>query len=226
MSMKNAQIQHRATGFALITALVMLLVITVLALGGARLALDSKRISRNQRDNSIAFQAAEAALRDAERDIENAGNATTSRSANFSNTSKNGFPDSGCSTGGPENAPPARLRGLCGTVDEDNPVWNSVSWKDSGTGAQTVGYGDFTGMTYPIGQGVLPSQRPRYIIEVLPNKFTGQNAGIAGGNTNPDTPTYIYRITAVGWGPYGSTPVMLQSYYWKDDPDDSSITSN
>ncbi|XHO03840.1 hypothetical protein ACEQUB_00703 [Ralstonia syzygii] len=103
--MRNAQLQHRATGFALITALVMLLVITVLALGGARLALDSKRISRNQRDNSIAFQAAEAALRDAERDIENAGNVTTSRSANFSNTSKNGFPDSGCYTGGPESAP-------------------------------------------------------------------------------------------------------------------------
>ncbi|WP_049279857.1 pilus assembly PilX family protein, partial [Ralstonia solanacearum] len=67
MLLNNARLQRRSAGFALITSLIMLLVITILALGGARLALDSKRISRNQRDNSIAFQAAEAALRDAER---------------------------------------------------------------------------------------------------------------------------------------------------------------
>jgi type IV pilus assembly protein PilX len=83
MLMISTRARGRSTGFALITALVMLLVITLLAIGGARLAIDSKRMSRNQRDTDIAFQAAEAALRDAEYDIQNAsagnGSATNTR---------------------------------------------------------------------------------------------------------------------------------------------------
>ncbi|MHA6821506.1 pilus assembly PilX family protein [Ralstonia pseudosolanacearum] len=217
MPLNNARLQPRAAGFALITALVMLLVITILALGGARLALDSKRISRNQRDNSIAFQAAEAALRDAERDIENAGAVSTSRSSQFTRIDGNrNFPGSGCLTGGPENPIETRLRGLCGT-DETNPIWNNVSWKDSGSDSQTVGYGDFTGQSFPIGQGVLPSQRPRYIIEALQDKTMGVDAGYTGGSSKTDGTPYIFRITAVGWGPYGSAPVMVQSYYRKSD---------
>ncbi len=217
MLLNNARLQRRSAGFALITSLIMLLVITILALGGARLALDSKRISRNQRDNSIAFQAAEAALRDAERDIQDAGAVSTSRSDNFVRTSNQPFPSSGCYTGGPENARPDRKRGLCATTDEANPIWNIVSWKDSGSDSQTVGYGDFTGATFPVGQGVLPSQRPRYIIEALVDRDAGQRADKTGGNDNDLSPSYIFRITAVGWGPYGSAPVMLQSYYRKGD---------
>ncbi|AEG69932.1 pilus assembly PilX family protein [Ralstonia solanacearum] len=218
MPLNNVRSHPHAAGFALITALIMLLVITILALGGARLALDSKRISRNQRDNSIAFQAAEAALRDAERDIENAGNAPTSRSSQFTRINGNlNFPGSGCLTGGPESAPNTRFRGLCTTTDETNPIWNNVSWKDSGANSQTVGYGDFTGQSFPIGQGVLPSQPPRYIIEALVDKTMGGDAGYTGGAANSDGTPYIFRITAVGWGPYGSAPVMLQSYYRKSD---------
>ncbi|MHA6895638.1 pilus assembly PilX family protein [Ralstonia pseudosolanacearum] len=220
MLLNNARLQRRPAGFALITALIMLLVITILALGGARLALDSKRISRNQRDNSIAFQAAEAALRDAEHDIQNAGSVATSRSNNFVRTSYQPFPSSGCLAGGSENALPTRLRGLCKTTDDANPIWNIVSWNDSGSDAQTVGYGDFTGATFPAGPGVMSSQRPRYIIEALVDKEAGQRADKTGGNDNDLSPAYIFRITAVGWGPYGSAPVMLQSYYRKGDTPD------
>ncbi|ATG20534.1 pilus assembly protein PilX [Ralstonia pickettii] len=202
---------RRMKGFALITALVMLLVITVLALGGARLALDSKRISRNQRDNSIAFQAAEAALRDAERDIQSGV-----RTSLFSANSIQGFPASGCNAG-PSNSA-SSLRGLCATVDESNPIWNTVSWKDGGTESQTVAYGDFTGQKFPIGTGVLPSQLPRYIIEVVQYKAPGATADSTPGAGNQST--FFYRITAVGWGPTGGAPVMLQSFYLKpDEPD-------
>lgn len=96
--------------------------------------------------------------------------------------------------------PPTRLRGLCATTDDTNPIWNIVSWKDSGSDAQTVGYGDFTGATFPVGQGVLSSQRPRYIIEALVDKEAGQRADKTGGNDNDLSPAYIFRITAVGWG--------------------------
>lgn len=208
MSMIHTRSYAPPKGFALITALVMLLVITVLALAGARLALDSKRISRNQRDNSIAFQAAEAALRDAERDI-----SSGIRTDLFVQTSNQGFASDGCNSGTAQTK--TSLRGLCGTTDESNPVWNTVSWKDNGTTSVTVAYGDFTGQTFPIGNGVLPSQLPRYIIEVLQDKSVGQTADQVAGSSNPRS--YFYRITAVGWGPYGSAPVMLQSFYKKGD---------
>lgn len=200
---------RRDPGFALITALVMLLVITVLALAGARMALDTKRMSRNQRDSDIAFQAAEAALRDAEYDIRN-NTAINSRVAQFQPESAEGFPAVAgtCNSGTPG---PTSGRGLClPSADNDNPVWKTVSWNVSATTPQTVAYGDFTGRTFPTGSGVLPPVKPRYIIELLPDTSNGM-APPAGGTTGP----YLYRITAVGWGPNSSAPVMLQTTYRK-----------
>ena len=57
MTIRPARLHRsrRPTGIALITAVIMLLVITLLALGGARLALDTKRSTRNQRDFEIAL---------------------------------------------------------------------------------------------------------------------------------------------------------------------------
>lgn len=211
MLMIPTRARGRATGFALITALVMLLVITLLAIGGARLAIDSKRMSRNQRDTDIAFQAAEAALRDAEYDIQNAsagnGTATNTRSAIFDPTKTTGFPGSGCNTGGPGTATP--YQGLCQPApDGATAVWNTVSWSTSGT-PQTVGFGDFTGRTFPTGTGLLPAQKPRYIIEILPDRTIGGNV--------QGPATFLYRITAVGWGPNLGAQVMLQSVYRKTD---------
>ncbi|MGN6263160.1 MAG: pilus assembly PilX family protein [Ralstonia sp.] len=208
MHLMIASQPKRAEGFALITALVMLLIITVLALGGSRLALDSKRMSRNQRDRDIALQAAEAALRDAEYDI-TAG----VRSANFSQTSAAGFPASGCNTGATQSS--TSTLGLCASGDSTNPIWNTVSWIATGPTVQTVAYGDFTGRTFPIGSGLLPAQKPRYIIEQMNYAKTGADASGA------DRP-FFYRITAVGWGPNNNAPVMLQSYYVKSDSSDPS----
>lgn len=203
MYLTSASRSKQAGGFALITALVMLLIITVLALGGSRLALDSKRMSRNQRDRDIALQAAEAALRDAEYDI-TAG----VRNANFSQASATGFPGSGCNTGATQSS--TSTLGLCASGDSTNPIWNTVSWVASGANVQTVGYGDFTGRTFPTGSGLLPTQKPRYIIEQMNYAKTGADA------SGVDR-AFFYRITAVGWGPNNNAPVMLQSYYVKTD---------
>ena len=206
---------RRDPGFALITALVMLLVITVLALAGARMALDTKRMSRNQRDSDIAFQAAEAALRDAEYDIGN-NTATNSRVAQFQPESAEGFPvvAGTCNSGTPG---PTSGRGLClPSADIDNPVWKTVSWSAGATDPQTVAYGDFTGRPFPTGSGVLPPVKPRYIIELLLDTSNGI-APPAGGATS----LHFYRITAVGWGPNSSTPVMLQTTYRKLLPPDN-----
>lgn len=95
--MKQAPIQssyRRDQGFSLITTLVLLVIASLLGVGASQLVLMSERSSRYDRDRLIAFQAAEAALLDAEMDIRDPA---STRSGLFSPTSVIGFED-GCST--------------------------------------------------------------------------------------------------------------------------------
>ena len=54
------------TGAAMVIALIMLLVLTLLGTATARMTLLEERMTGNTQDNRVAFQAAEAALRDGE----------------------------------------------------------------------------------------------------------------------------------------------------------------
>lgn len=56
-------------GSTLIIALVMLLLISLLAVGGMQGSILQERMASNSHDRSIAFQASEAALRQAEEDM-------------------------------------------------------------------------------------------------------------------------------------------------------------
>jgi type IV pilus assembly protein PilX len=57
---------RRQRGAALIIALLMLIVLLMLGLGAMRISLLSQKMGRHQRGRQIAWQAAEAALADAE----------------------------------------------------------------------------------------------------------------------------------------------------------------
>ena len=193
---------HRASrGVALLTVVIMLLVITLLALAGSRLALDGKRAARNQRDYEIAYMAAEAALRDAELDIQGASG-TSNRSQIFSPESSQGFIAGDCNTG---TAPTSPYQGLCDTfANTGEPIWNTIDWTTS-IGNKTVEYGTFTGRSFATGSGLTPSRRPRYLIELLRDNAIGSDA------SGPSR--YMYRITAVGFGPNDTTRAMVQSTY-------------
>jgi type IV pilus assembly protein PilX len=212
---------QRQSGFSLIVSLLMLIVIIILGVGAANMALNEERGSRNYRDRQIAFQAAEAALKDAEQEL--LGTATTSVACNPADTAHLtywgrsadvcfdgrtgninglGFVD-GCSTA-------ATSPGLCETSIGSTPIWESIGDKlgDStalGAGkAPYVVYGAFTGKTYPTGGVGLPSVAPRYIIERVPkNNLLGASYG------PPDT--FMYRVTAIGFGPNSNAQVVLQS---------------
>lgn len=56
-------------GFSLIVALMMLIVIVILGVSASQMAINEERGARNDRDRQIAFQAAEAAIKDAEQEI-------------------------------------------------------------------------------------------------------------------------------------------------------------
>lgn len=60
------QTAHNQQGAALVISLLMLLILTLLGVSGMQGTVLQERMASNTRDRSIAFQAAESAMRDAE----------------------------------------------------------------------------------------------------------------------------------------------------------------
>lgn len=197
----------RNKGAALVTALCVLLALMILALSAAQSALNAEKSARNERDRDIAFQAAEAGLSDAERDIEGGANPASARAALFSNASALGFVD-GCG-----RDPGAANSGLCQLAPPGQaPAWQlaELAGPDDASSATTP-YGKFTGAVLPTGGAALPAKASRYIIELIPLVRAGEDAGAQrAGN--------LYRITAIGFGVRLNTQVVLQSSYRKIAP--------
>ncbi|MDP3535827.1 PilX N-terminal domain-containing pilus assembly protein [Halomonas sp. M1] len=58
-------------GMALVLSLIFLAIVTILSVSSMQGALTQDRMASSQRDHTVAFQAAEAALRDAENQLQN-----------------------------------------------------------------------------------------------------------------------------------------------------------
>jgi type IV pilus assembly protein PilX len=192
----------RQAGAALIVALMMLIAVLVLGMSASGIALQSEKAARNDRDRQIGLQAAEAALLDAEIDLENSPDAARSRSHLFAHDRAEGFVD-GCAQGS-QNV----YQGLCTRAATGAPAWLMIDFLDQSGRARSVAYGRFTGQTFQTGQGSLPARLPRYIIEILPYTREGEGA-------SAEDLSYIYRITAVGFGMRESTQIVLQTFYRK-----------
>ncbi len=170
------------TGAALITGLIFLVVLTMIGITAARMSTLEERMSGNMRDRSIAMQAAERALRDAEQDILGA---VPAAARSFSGLT--GFvADCGASIGGTADD------GLCynGTAGYTNPIWTTVNM----AAAPSVAYGRFTNAA-PIA-GLFA--QPRYVIEGIKRTPPG------GGQI------FYYRITVRAQGVNANTLVWLQ----------------
>lgn len=189
-------------GASLIVSLLMLVAVLVLSISAASIALQSEKASRNDRDRQIALQAAEAALMDAELDIEGSPDKSKSRSALFGKDYAEFVAGCGAGSSNP-------FQGLCQRSEEGaQPVWQSVDFTDESDNARSVPYGRFTGHVFQTGQGSLPAKPPRYIIEQM--HYTG-----AAASAEEDM-TLFYRVTAVGFGMLPTTQVALQTFYRKE----------
>lgn len=214
----NRRISRPQHGVAMLVVLVFTLALTGIAIVSAKLALMGESVARNQLDLQVARQAAEAALRDAEKDLMIADESAD-------------FPNHVCKRQGerPVMAQTIQftdncLRGQCQpnmeqrrqvdfTRGADNvnlaeawwpearggrwgePAKNKPAQGNAGSCATFVGavpLGVFTGAK-PI-QGV--AFQPEYLIE----------------NIRRGDDTY-FRITARGFGYRAGTEVVLQSYF-------------
>lgn len=198
----------RQRGAALLVTLCVLLALMIIGVSAMRSALNGEKAARAERDRHVAFQAAEAALADAERDIEGAAGKDSPRAAMFRPGRAADFVD-GCGAGAGNPA-----LGLCArALPPAAPVWQRVRLHaaEPAAGARFVEYGHFTAASMPVGRGMLPARLPRYIIEQLPYVRAGENASAQT--------ELFYRITAIGFGASAAHCVVLQSYYLKPAAD-------
>ena len=195
--MKNIAIPlrvHSERGASLIVVLMILVVVSLLGVGGTQIALMSERGARNDRDQLVAWQAAESALLDAEFDM------TTNRTTVFDGKSKLDF-NSEC--GATESIGASTSSSSCSSVSATKPAWLTVDFTDTDTDAPTVAFGAFTGRSFAAGGvGIQPEQVPRYVIEIVPDPI--------GDASNP---AWMYRVTAMGFGPRADIQSVLQILY-------------
>lgn len=185
----------RCRGAALLMCMLMTVVAALLGMSGARIALQDERAARNDRDRALAFQAAEAALLDAQLDLEQGPD--TPRGALFAMAAPR-FPV-GCGKAGV-------LRGLC-DGQAAGAAWQRIDFAD-GTAANghTAAYGQFTGQAMQAGDGPLQQRLPRYLIESFADRRAGAAADLAASD-------HLYRISAMGFGTQDGTRVLLQAWY-------------
>lgn len=166
-------------------------------------------MTSNNRDWNIAFQAAEAALRDAEREIYNGTRVA----------GETGFV-AGCSSTSSPRGAGLCLPNLCTDTSASGdctPIWidlankqNDAGWKTGSGTSKSIAYGEKTGAaSLNITGSETVAALPRYIIEVLTVKSANSETYEFGEASQYQ----IYRITAVGFGKNTSTRVMLQGTY-------------
>ena len=228
----------RQRGFSLIVSLMMLIVIIILGVSGSQMAINEERGARNDRDRQLAFQAAEAALKDAEYEILNPaspacaapGQTTRGRGRAgtytcFNSVNAIGFTSTSTS---PCSLPPNA--GLC-DYNAAAPAWQRTTTqvasglpridfvadaKNSGT-MSTVKYGQFTGRTYGTQASLsnagtpLSIYPPRYIIERVRQNTSVDTLTSAGSGSDSSDGAYMFRVTAMGFGANVNTQVVLQT---------------
>lgn len=174
--------RHQA-GVALVISLVFLVLLTLLGLTAMGVSGLEERMSGNTRDRILAFNAAEASLRDCETILQGAA-----------------LPPFSGVTGASSVTTAPSTPGLYQPASADNPpVWDIVTW----TSASHVR------VNAEIPQGA--SSAPRCIIEEMPPIPGSGGGSLKAGLPLPDTG--IFRITARGVGRNSSTVIMVQSTY-------------
>ncbi len=196
----------RERGVTLVVVLVLLIAAAFLGVSAAVIALQTEKASRGDRDRQIAFQAAEAALIDAQRDIDTAGTSPNARQLTMAADTALGFPPTEQTILCPASPPRDPGHGLCRRpIDGAQSSWPKDT--DLSDASISVEYGQFTGQQFPGPKAGLPARPPRYVIELMPYVQPGHNV---------QTQSFAYRISAIGFGTSADTQVVLQAFYRKE----------
>lgn len=189
MSPMRMTSKQRQQGAVLIVSLVLLVLMTIVAVTGMRRTTIEEHMAGNLRDQTVAFQAAEAALRDAEAYLADLlASSVTLPPFNGSN--------------GLYTTSTSLMKNV------RSPTW----WKDSNNSTLT-----YRGTLNVSGKLIL-AEKPRYIIEQMEvdlgedSSATSNNSVVFGRKAEAVNRTQVlYRITAYGQGVNDASSVILQA---------------
>jgi type IV pilus assembly protein PilX len=183
------QNKQQQEGIVLFMSLVMLLLLTALGVSSIQTTSLQQRMARNANDSSLAFQAAEVALRDGEDLLEglnSLGDFGDSALDDLSANEANGY-----------------------YYEEESGV--APNWKELGDWTGGNGFRDsaieVTGV----------ATQPKYIVEHVKTVVSDADA-LNLDNIGQDTGsgrTEIFRVTARGTGATATAQVMIQGTYGK-----------
>lgn len=199
---RTAPSSYSQSGASLIVVLLILMVVSILSIGGIQISMMAERSARSDRDQQIGWQGAEAGLFDAEYDILGLPAAASNRRSSLFALDAvdvaKFVTDCGASGQG---------QGLCALSGTGKPAWLTVDFTATGNDARAVALGTFTGRTFQSGSaGVQPAKPPRYVIEPIPDPSFSRTK-------NPTGMRYVYRVTSMGFGPNADTQIILQMIY-------------
>lgn len=205
--------RHQA-GAILFVSLIFLIVLTGLGLTALRMAKLEEKMTGNQREHSLAFEAAESALRQAEDYLNQATVPAFDDNPSAGAAGANrGLIQELCEPASPANWTDTTSAASCQWRDVasnttryietrscwlcSNFNWNQHSRQYSGNLAYT---------------STLNLTAPRYVIEQLPSiPLTSAGGSLKGGKTLSEIT--VFRITARGTSPSGTSTVILQETF-------------
>lgn len=189
-------------GAALLIALILLVVVTLVGLAAIGTTILQNRMAANQYDRQIAFQATEAAMRQAAIAITTNANITATTPA----PSGNGIED--CSTPTGDTTPV--------NVCQANPFADAAVATGGGV-IETVPTADFT-------QGNLAAAQPQYVVQYM-GCFQGPQGSIVdisipGAGSGITSDFYFYRITARSGNPtqVGDRSIVTLQSLFRNQP--------
>jgi len=206
--------RSRQQGISLLVAMIFLIVLSLLGIVSIRGVVMQERMAGNAQDWDLAFQAAEAGLRDGEADVATARVLNGNFSSCDSGTYGSGIGVGLCapSTGAP----------FWTYMKDHDGCWAGTSPSSScGSDTVSVVYGSQSGasklaVSSSGGASTDLARQPRYVIEDLGTVGAGSLVTRSYGSAPPP---HAYRITAVGFGNIqntgngAATRVILQSTY-------------
>ena len=199
-------LQHdKQRGIALIIGLLMLVIMTMIGVTAVRSTLLEEKMAGNLKDQNVAFQSAEAALRVGEMYLNGASLGTFVADTSTTSLSKT----------------PTGL--YQATLSPTLQRWEQAVWDDAGSVAYPRTPADLIiAADTPDGA----AEPPRYIIEDMSYAITCSSKTNCvtepvkvqpGGSLKFGalSENGLYRVTARGVGTSANTVVFLQSYYYR-----------
>lgn len=174
---------NRQSGAVLVVSLLLLLVMTLLGIGASQSTLLQERMAGNQRDQEVALQGAEAALRAAERELSPLTNAVLTRCR---------MPSDSCDT------------------YEKRVLIDTESQVELDLAKQADGWWGQWGKEYANSEDLAAvSTTPEFVIE---HKAEVREV-LSVGDPNLDTVRDFYMATARSSGMTSTAQVVIQSSY-------------